>query len=152
MLLAALLGGRAEAARIQALGCMLEPSKQVEVSSPVPGVLDDVLVRRGDPVFAGRILFTLKAGVESAAVELARARAEFAVAWHLHQQGRPGAAERHFERAGELAPDDWTIRRGSLPIRGKSPFFGLDFLRLFLSRLRAGAPEYHPRKDPRGGL
>ena len=46
------------------------------------------------------------------------ARAAFAVAWWLSQHGRDDAAERWFVRAGELAPHDFTIRRGSMPIRG----------------------------------
>ena len=50
------------------------------------------------------------------------ARSERALAWHLSKRGRDEAAARHFDRAGELAPKDWTIRRGSMPIRGENPF------------------------------
>jgi hypothetical protein len=65
------------------------------------------------------------------------ARAERALAWHLQKQGREEAAARHFDRAGELAPRDWTIRRGSMPIRGQNPF-GPEFFAL----AEEGAPEY----------
>ena len=65
------------------------------------------------------------------------ARAERALAWHLHKKGRSEAAERHFLRAGELAPKDWTIRRGAMPIRGIDPM-GLEFFKLF----EEGAPLY----------
>ena len=65
------------------------------------------------------------------------ARAERTLAWHLHQQGQSEAAERHFDLACELAPNDWTIRRGSMPIRGQNPF-GPDFFAL----AEEGAPEY----------
>jgi hypothetical protein len=50
------------------------------------------------------------------------ARTERALAWHLAKQGRDEAAAVHFDRAGALAPTDWTIRRGSMPIRGDNPF------------------------------
>ena len=50
------------------------------------------------------------------------ARTERALAWHLSKRGCDEAAAAHFERAGELAPKDWTIRRGSMPIRGEDPF------------------------------
>ncbi len=58
------------------------------------------------------------------------ARAEWALAWHLHQRGSHETAARHFDRAGELSPDDWTIRRGSMPIRGQNPM-GPEFFELF---------------------
>ena len=64
-------------------------------------------------------------------------RVERALAWHLHQQGRGEASERHFERACELAPKDWTIRRGSMLIRGQNPF-GPEFFEL----AKEGKPDY----------
>lgn len=74
-----------------------------------------------------------------------QARAEFALAWYLHRTGRAKAAEAHFVRAGELAPHDFTIRRGSLPIRGKDPM-GIDFADIFSEWLAAGRPYYEPMK------
>jgi hypothetical protein len=65
------------------------------------------------------------------------ARTERALAWHLHKLGRSDAAERHFARACELAPFDWTIQRGSMPIRGQNPF-GSEFFEL----AGKGKPEY----------
>ena len=65
------------------------------------------------------------------------ARAHRALAWWLHRHGRPEAAERHFVRAGELAPKDWTIRRGSMPIRGINPM-GPEFFEL----AKEGVPLY----------
>jgi hypothetical protein len=70
-----------------------------------------------------------------------RARAEFAVAWHLHKRGETEAAELHFLRAGELAPHDWTIRRASMPIRGLDPM-GAPFVELFQEWVAAGSPYY----------
>lgn len=71
------------------------------------------------------------------------ARAEFAVAWYLHRAGRPAAAERHFVRAGELAPHDFTIRRGSMPIRGLDPM-GPGFFEIYTTWTQAGRPYYVP--------
>ncbi|SEQ89433.1 RND family efflux transporter, MFP subunit [Amphritea atlantica] len=68
----------AEELTLSTLGCMLEPSEKVQISSPVTGVLDDVQVKRGDSIKKGQLLFQLKAGVEREAVKLANVRAEFA--------------------------------------------------------------------------
>jgi tetratricopeptide (TPR) repeat protein len=69
------------------------------------------------------------------------ARAEWSLAWHLHQAGRSEAAERHFDRASELSPDDWTIRRGSMPIRGQNPM-GPEFFELFKEWEERGKATY----------
>lgn len=69
------------------------------------------------------------------------ARAEFTLAWHLHRRGDRAAAERHFARAGELAPHDFTIRRGSMPIRGMDPM-GADFADMYSAWIEAGRPYY----------
>jgi hypothetical protein len=71
------------------------------------------------------------------------ARTEFTLAWYLHRAGKPEAAERHFVRAGELAPHDFTIRRGSLPIRGLDPM-GPAFFDMYTEWAQAGKPYYQP--------
>jgi hypothetical protein len=71
------------------------------------------------------------------------ARAEFALGWYLHRTGRSEAAERHFVRAGELAPHDFTIRRGSMPIRGLDPM-GPAFFEMYTEWAQAGRPYYVP--------
>jgi hypothetical protein len=72
------------------------------------------------------------------------ARAAFMLAWHLHRRGRRDAAARHFARAGRLAPRDWTIRRGSMPIRGVDPMTSEEFLALW----QEGIPGYPTRPLP----
>ena len=69
------------------------------------------------------------------------ARAEFRLAWWLHQHGRADAAEPHFARAGALAPNDWTIRRAQLPIRGIDPMTSNEFIALW----EEGVPQYPTR-------
>lgn len=74
------------------------------------------------------------------------ARAEFGLAWWLHQHGRAAAAERHFLRAAELAPHDFMIRRGSMPIRGINSM-GPDFLKMLNEWTAAGNEYYRPLPD-----
>ena len=59
------------------LDCILEPNKNIEVSSPVEGVVDEVLVERGSYVKKGAAVLRLRSELEAATVDLAAARAEF---------------------------------------------------------------------------
>jgi membrane fusion protein, heavy metal efflux system len=54
-----------------ALGCLVEPSIVIDISSPVAGLLDRVAVERGDIVNKGQLLASLESRVERASVELA---------------------------------------------------------------------------------
>lgn len=75
------------------------------------------------------------------------ARAAFALGWYLAQRGDAAdAAERWFRRAGELAPHDFTIRRGSMPIRGIDPS-GPAFFEMTAAWRAAGRPYYLPLED-----
>ena len=78
-----------------------------------------------------------------------QARAEFGLAQWLVQQSRTGAAERHFIKAGELAPHDFTIRRGSMPMRGIDPM-GPQVREMLTAWVGGGQPYYKPLPDTRG--
>lgn len=60
------------------LSCLLEPSKEAELSSEVPGVMRQLKVQRGDVVEKGQVLMTLNSSVEKAALDTARAKLDFA--------------------------------------------------------------------------
>ena len=60
------------------LECLVEPHVLVNIGSSVDGVLDQVLVNRGDVVKKGQVVAKLQSGVEAAAAKLSEARVEFA--------------------------------------------------------------------------
>ena len=78
-----------------------------------------------------------------------QARAEFGLGQWLWTQGRTAAAERHFVRGGELAPHDFTIRRGTMPMRGIDSM-GPQFREMRQTWAAAGQPYYRPLPDTRG--
>jgi RND family efflux transporter MFP subunit len=56
--------------------CLIQPMMVLKLGTPVPGVIREVLVDRGAEVKKGDVVARLESGVETAAVELAKARAE----------------------------------------------------------------------------
>jgi hypothetical protein len=68
-----------------------------------------------------------------------QARLHFRIANHLRGQGDDDGAARNFDRAAELAPHDWTIRRAMMPLRGGDPF-GEEFRELAAEYAEAGRP------------
>ena len=83
------------------LDCMIQPHQVVQVGSPAPGVIDKVLVDRGDIVAKGQAIVQFQATVERAALAVARERAahkgEATVATSSQELAR-----RELERASEL--------------------------------------------------
>lgn len=80
---------------------LLEPKVRVIVSASIEGVVETVLVDRGDAVEEGQVLATLEASVEKAALEVARLRAKATAAFRRNE-ARLGFAERTLERSTAL--------------------------------------------------
>jgi RND family efflux transporter MFP subunit len=84
------------------LDCIIEPHMTAELSSPVSGILQEVLVERGDRIKKGQVLARLNSGVEQAQVNLARARAEM-VSEIKAAEARHDLKLRAAHRFGELS-------------------------------------------------
>lgn len=64
---------------------MITPSQTVELGTPIPGQLYEVLVDRADEVTAGQIVASLDSRLEAANLEIARFRAATDTRVHLRQ-------------------------------------------------------------------
>jgi membrane fusion protein, multidrug efflux system len=56
---------------------LIYPSEVVKVSSQVPGIIEEIMVERGDQVKKGQVLARLKSGLEKASLDLVQANVEF---------------------------------------------------------------------------
>jgi RND family efflux transporter MFP subunit len=83
------------------LDCMIQPHQIVQIGSAAAGVIEHILVDRGDLVTRGQTIVQLQSGVERAALAVARERAqqqgEMTVA-----AGSADLAQRELKRAQEL--------------------------------------------------
>jgi hypothetical protein len=103
-------------------------------------------VRGEKPAFAGddvRARQTLPTAADQ------QARAEFGLGQWLFERGHTEVAATHFERGGELAPHDFTIRRGTMPMRGIDPM-GPQFRAMLGEWTQQGQPYYRPLADTAG--
>ncbi|THF58405.1 efflux RND transporter periplasmic adaptor subunit [Mesorhizobium composti] len=64
------MASAATSAPAESFDCVIDPAIVVKVGSQVPGLLDSVLINRGDKVTAGEAIATLSSKVESATVAL----------------------------------------------------------------------------------
>ena len=60
----------------QPIGCLIQPEQVAEVGSPVVGIVQSMLVERGDTVRKGQVIAVLRNGVDSASLTVANSRAE----------------------------------------------------------------------------
>ena len=73
-----------------------------------------------------------------------RALAERRVAAYLQRSGDTEAARRHLDVAQQLAPWDWTVRRGGIAMTGGDPFLGEEFISFWEEWDASGRPGYTP--------
>lgn len=62
-------------AAAESFDCLMEPAKVIELGSSTTGILDKVLVDRGDQVKAGQVVAQLNSEIEQSTVDLLRVRA-----------------------------------------------------------------------------
>lgn len=81
--------------------CIVEPSKVLKLGSPVVGVLENVMVSRGDKVHRGQDIAQLESSVEKATLEIAISRSTNVAALQANQT-KMDYARQQFKRAEAL--------------------------------------------------
>ncbi len=70
------MGGDPQAQDLSGFDCMIEPHSVTDVSTRAEGVLEEILVKRGDIVRKDQIVAKLESSLEAIALEFASARAQ----------------------------------------------------------------------------
>src|SRR6478735_94220 len=84
------------------------------------------------------------AAVSERTDEEQRALAHRRIAAHHQRAGRTERAKAQLARAQELAPWDWTVRRGGIAMTGGDPFLGEEFTSFWEEWDASGRPGYVP--------
>jgi RND family efflux transporter MFP subunit len=83
------------------MACVIKPSAEISIGTPVEGLIQTVPADRGDWVTKGQVIVTLESSLEEATVALATAKAE-AEAVLKSSQVKIGFSRRKLERALDL--------------------------------------------------
>ncbi len=102
--LAAVLPGGA--VRAEVMGCLIEPDRVADVGSQSVGVIERLLVERGDTVAAGQLVARLAGQVERASLSVAEARSQ-ADAEVKQSEAAHDLAARKLERTKDLLKRDF---------------------------------------------
>ncbi len=121
-----LLAGTATAQGFGGLDCVIQPSREVQLSSAVSGILESIEVDRGDAVTEGQLLARLNSGVERASAELARQRAESELAI-TSQQEKLALATRSLARVDTLHSNQMISEKEQDETRTEARLAQLDF-------------------------
>jgi RND family efflux transporter MFP subunit len=92
--------------------CVVEPGMVVELSSQVDGIIESMLVERGDRVEANQVVARLESGAEAAAVEQAQARAAMeaeirSLKASLAYDSRNATRLEELHKKGSISADDY---------------------------------------------
>ncbi|WP_138466706.1 efflux RND transporter periplasmic adaptor subunit [Poseidonocella sp. HB161398] len=98
---AALCLAAAPALAQEGYDCLMDPLRTIELASPAAGLLEEVLVERGDAVARGQLVARLTSEIEESTVELLTLRAE-TEAVVAAQAKQVGMMERRFDRVSRL--------------------------------------------------
>lgn len=98
--------------------CLIEPMQTVELGAPVAGLIDRVLVKRGDRVTHGQVLASLESHAEQAASDLARYKSQLAGPSQL-AQSKIEFSQRKYNRRRDMAAEKLMSRQDSDDAEGE---------------------------------
>lgn len=85
----------------EVISCILRPVNEIEIGTPVAGLLEDIAVDRGDQVEEGQVLGRIEARVQEAQLAVARQRAGSTAAEDA-RSARLAEAERQLDQVQKL--------------------------------------------------